>query len=214
MTIYQAIVLDFDNVILESVDVKTKAFAQLFYVYPQHIEEIIRYHLNNKGVSRFDKFRYIYKHILKEPLTEERFQQLCDDFSKIVYNQVLKCPFVPGAKEFLKHYHSEYDLYVVSATPQDEIQSIVSALGIAPYFKGVFGSPTKKGEHIGRIIGEHGYKPMNVLVIGDSNSDYEAAHATDCDFIGRVPPGEPNCFEGLPAVRAVVQDLTQAREHL
>ena len=214
MTIYQAIVLDFDNVILESVDEKTKAFAQLFDGYPQHVEEIIRYHLNNKGVSRFDKFRYIYEHILKEPLTEERFQQLCDDFSRIVYDQVLKCPFVLGAKEFLKCHYLECNLYIVSATPQEEIQSIASALDIASYFKGVFGSPTKKGEHIRRIIAEHRYNPKNVLVIGDSNSDYEAARAANSDFIGRVPQGESNCFEGLSKVRAVVQDLTQVEEYL
>lgn len=214
MTIYQAIILDFDNVILESVDIKTEAFAELFADYPQQLEKIIRFHLNNKGVSRFDKFRYIYQHILKEPLTEERFQQLCDDFSRIVYEQVLKCPFVPGTKEFLKRYHLGYDLYIVSATPQEEIQSIVSALDIASYFKGVFGSPTKKGEHIRQIIAEHGYNPKNVLVIGDSNSDYEAACAVGCDFIGRVPQGESNCFEGLSEVRAVVQDLTQMEEYL
>jgi len=214
MTSYQAVILDFDNVILESVDAKTKAFAELFADYPQYVEEIIHFHIDNGGMSRFDKFRYIYKHIMKKPLTEARFQQLCDDFSRIVYHRVLESPFVPGIEEFLKYHHTRHDLYVVSATPEEEIRSIVVALDLMPYFKGVFGSPTKKGEHATRIIVSRGYDPKAVLFIGDARSDYEASRTAGCDFIGRVPQNGPNRFEGLPKIRAIIQDFTEIEVYL
>ena len=49
---WSAIVFDFDGVILESLDIKTRAFAALFDGFPDHTEQIAGYHLNNLGVSR------------------------------------------------------------------------------------------------------------------------------------------------------------------
>ena len=59
------IILDFDGVILESVSVKTEAFRTLFSFAPEYVEEIVKFHKDNGGMSRFDKFRYIFDHILK-----------------------------------------------------------------------------------------------------------------------------------------------------
>lgn len=61
-----AIFFDFDGVILESVDIKGWAFGKLFENYPQHVDEIVAFHFANGGMSRFDKFRYIYKKYLKK----------------------------------------------------------------------------------------------------------------------------------------------------
>ena len=41
------IIFDFDGVILESVEIKTQAFAKLFSNYPLYIDEIISHHRNN-----------------------------------------------------------------------------------------------------------------------------------------------------------------------
>ena len=52
----KAIVFDFDGVILESVDIKTKAFIKLYENYPPKIkEEVKRYHLKHLGISRYEK---------------------------------------------------------------------------------------------------------------------------------------------------------------
>ncbi|HXW99392.1 MAG TPA: HAD family hydrolase, partial [Methanomicrobiales archaeon] len=67
------LILDFDGVVLESVGVKTAAFRTLFSFVPAHVDKIVEYHRRNTGVSRFDKFRYIYREILKDPLSEEQF---------------------------------------------------------------------------------------------------------------------------------------------
>ena len=48
------IFFDFDGVIVESVDIKTKAFAMLFEHEGRDIaNRVIDYHLKNSGVSRF-----------------------------------------------------------------------------------------------------------------------------------------------------------------
>ena len=81
------IIFDFDGVILESVSVKTEAFRKLFSFAPEHIDEIIQYHKDNGGMSRYDKFRYIYKSILREDLTQQKFEELSEKFADIVFNE-------------------------------------------------------------------------------------------------------------------------------
>ena len=63
----KAIIFDFDGVIADSNNIKTDAFVKLFEGYPSNIKEMIRmFHLQNGGMSRFDKFRYIYANIINE----------------------------------------------------------------------------------------------------------------------------------------------------
>ena len=47
-----ALLFDFDGVILESADIKTDAFRELFADQPAHVEEIVALHQRYGGVSR------------------------------------------------------------------------------------------------------------------------------------------------------------------
>ena len=114
----QAIIFDFDGVILESMDIKGWAFGKLFEQPPEHVEAIVVFHHDHGGMSRFEKFRYIYREILKQPLDEKEFRRLCDEFSRLVYERVLACPYVPGAREFLEKHYQTVPLFVVSGTPR------------------------------------------------------------------------------------------------
>ena len=56
------IFFDFDGVILDSVDCKTQAFEKMYSKYGNDIaKKVKKYHLNNGGVSRFEKFRFWHK---------------------------------------------------------------------------------------------------------------------------------------------------------
>ena len=51
----EAIIFDFDGVLVESVDVKTRAFASLYEKYGQKVvAQVEDYHLNNGGIARFE----------------------------------------------------------------------------------------------------------------------------------------------------------------
>lgn len=190
-----AIFLDFDGVILESVDIKGWAFGKLFEDYPQHVDEIVAFHHANGGMSRFDKFRFIYKEMLKEPLPNKKFELLCDHFSKLVYKRVLKCDFVPGALEFLKKYHNIFHMFIISGTPHEEINRIVVEKGLSGFFEGVFGSPATKSYWAQKIIKEKKWDANRILFIGDAMSDYRAAFENNITFVARVTDGK-DIFEG------------------
>jgi len=204
---FSTIILDFDGVILESVSVKTDAFRELFSSEPDHVGEIVEFHIKNGGMSRFDKFRYIYAHILHRELTDAQFRQLSDRFAGLVFENVIKTPFVPGAHEFLQANYRRFPLYVVSATPEDELLEIVEKRGLSGFFRGVFGAPKKKTDHIRQILATTGSRNADTVFIGDAINDFRAAEAAGIRFIGRVRPGDQDCFTGNPAVEHTISTL-------
>lgn len=113
----RAIIFDFDGVIVESADIKTRAFAAVFRSYPEHVQAIVNFHLRYVGMTRYEKFRLIYRDILREPLTEGRMEALSRDFSVCVFDAIVQCELVAGAQEFLAEYGRQILLFVVSAKP-------------------------------------------------------------------------------------------------
>src|SRR3990167_7613814 len=97
----KAILFDFDGVIVNSNEVKTKAFQELFKDYPSHIERITEYHLRTGGISRYIKVRYIFEEIFLQELSEADLQKMCDRYSALVKNKVVHCAYIKGAIELL-----------------------------------------------------------------------------------------------------------------
>jgi HAD superfamily hydrolase (TIGR01549 family) len=201
------IILDFDGVLLESVGVKTEAFRKLFSFLPEHVDEIVDYHRKNAGVSRFDKFRYIYREILGETLSDDQFAWLSERYADLVVDGVVNAPFVPGAREFLERYSRKIPIFIVSATPQEELISILRRRDLSSHFKKVYGAPMTKKQAIGEILKESGSDPDRALFVGDSLNDYHAAREAGIPFAGRIRPGEPDLFRGRDGVVAVVRDM-------
>lgn len=182
----KAIIFDFDGVILESAAIKTSAFADVVCDYPKdQADEFVKYHMSHMGISRHVKFRYFIENILKEEYSEEKEKELARKFSDIVYNKVMVCDFVPGAKEFLERNYQKYACYIASGTPEDEMQSIIKGRGLERYFYNVYGTPAKKEEIIDIIMRDHNYSNEDVAFVGDANTDRKAAQSRDLLFIGR-----------------------------
>ena len=60
------IVFDFDGVVLDSVEIKTNAFAEIYSEYGSEIvSKVVEYHKRNGGLSRFEKFKYYHKFFWK-----------------------------------------------------------------------------------------------------------------------------------------------------
>ena len=206
------LVLDFDGVILESADIKTRAFRELFSCYPGHVGAIVAYHEANTGLSRFEKFRHIYRDILGKPLRAEEERVLGDRFSSLVLKEVMRCPFVPGAMEFLRRHSVQRSLFVASGTPEGELRQIVESRGLVSLFRGVYGSPSGKPEILNGILASTQTNRERALFIGDGLSDYMAAKAVGIPFIGRTAPHKSKLFEGLDV--PVVADLFELDRRL
>ncbi len=100
----RAIIFDFDGVILDSVEIKTRAFARLFEAHgPEVVRQAVGHHLAHGGISRFRNFQHIHEDILHRPLSEAESQQLGERFSELVFDEVVKAAWIPGVPEATKH---------------------------------------------------------------------------------------------------------------
>jgi len=200
----RAVIFDLDGVIIESAEIKTKAFEVLFADYPDRLPEIISYHQKNGGISRYLKFRYFYEKILGQELSAQEEAELGERFSQIAMRQVLEAPFVPGAIEFLTQNKNRYHFFVASGTPEDELQNILNNRQLTPFFLEVHGTPKDKTDIIEDILNRYAFQRKEAVFIGDAESDRAAAERTGILFIARLT-GENH---QLKDCRWKVNDLT------
>jgi HAD superfamily hydrolase (TIGR01549 family) len=183
-------------------DVKSEAFAQLFEEFGNDIVmKVIDHHVKNGGISRYKKIQYYYSDFLNKEISQEKVNQIAQQFSDLVVKKVIESEWVKGAKDFLEKYYKKLDLYVVSGTPDGELDLIIKKRGMKKYFKGVYGSPDTKPTIARKIIRENNYLYQNILYIGDSLSDYYDAKKAGINFLGRVKQGmESNFPKNTPII--------------
>lgn len=181
----RAIAFDFDGVILESADVKTEAFVELFADWPEHRTRIRDYHLQHVSLSRYAKFEWIYRELLRRPLVDEENASLGRRFSELVLSKILACPLVPGVPERLEELRRHFALYIVSGTPSEELLWIVNRRGLTGIFSGVYGYPPEKPHLLRTIMQEQNLQPSEAIYVGDTFGDYEAARTIGMAFVAR-----------------------------
>lgn len=181
----RVIILDFDGTIIESVGIKDAAFYELFKGFSEHIDKIMAYHLSHNATIRFEKFEFIYRNILKQPYDPTIREDLSRWFSDLVFNKIVECPFVKGAMEFLEHFVGILPLYIVSMSPEEELNRILYARGLTRFFRGIYSSNYKKPTAIKDILKREGIQANEAILIGDANEDFLAARDTGVFFLGR-----------------------------
>jgi phosphoglycolate phosphatase-like HAD superfamily hydrolase len=201
------VIFDFDGVIVESEEIKTRAFAAL---YREHgadvVAAIVEHHQANGGISRRKKIRWCHRTQLGIEPDEPALDLLCQRFSALVEDEVVASDWVAGAEQALRNLHGRLPLFVVSGTPHDELCRIFARRQLSHWFVEVWGSPREKPEIIEDILSRHQYDRRRVLFVGDSAADLRAARATGLRFLGRLADGQLSPFPpGTPAIT----DLTQ-----
>jgi phosphoglycolate phosphatase-like HAD superfamily hydrolase len=178
------IFFDFDGVVLDSVDVKTKAFMQLYSEFGEKmVNAVKKHHLENGGMSRYEKFSFYHKNFLGVEISEEEIDFLAEKFSTLVVQKVIESDPIPGSLDFIDKFYKLYNMFIVSGTPQKEIRQIANSLRLTKKMKGIFGSPKKKESHVEDIIKLNNYNRSDCLFIGDAKADHKAAVANDTRFL-------------------------------
>ncbi len=210
MSKFKAIIFDYDGVISDSLDVKTEAFAEMYRPYGVDIEKkVVDHHESNGGVSRFEKFRIYHRDYLGEEINDEKVNELAERFSALVLEKVVQAKYVPGVMEFISNYHSSYDLFISTGTPEEEIREILKRKNIKRYFREVFGSPEKKTNHVRKIINKYRYNPSEMIFVGDAPTDRDAARENGLTFIGRYTTAEE-----IKKEKYLVQDFKDFNKYI
>lgn len=205
----QAVFFDFDGVLVDSTKLKTQAFYILFEEYPiEAVEEIVAYHRQHGGVSRVLKIRYAFESILKLPPGDNQLSELASRYEELVVQQVISAPWIAGARQALETLVATCPLFLISGTPQAELQHIIGNRSMSHYFKEVLGSPITKIEHLHNLLHGYSLQPERCVFVGDAHTDMHAAECHGIPFIGiqgeyQFPKGtrvEPDCVQLIEAL--------------
>lgn len=188
---YKTIVFDCDGVVLDSNIVKTEAYfrtAKNLGATDAQAQALVEYHVKLGGISRYHKFDYYLKEILKKPATEKAIQDLLDEFGRELEVGLMECEMAKGLQK-LRDATSDSNWLILSGGDQQELRTLFDKRTLDDGEKlstlfdgGIYGSPDNKDEVLAREKSSGNIK-LPALFIGDSKYDFEAADRAGLDFI-------------------------------
>ncbi len=184
---YKVILWDFDGVLMDSNSTRDFGFEKVLANYPKEsVDQLMVFHRKNGGLSRYVKFRYFFENILNQRVTDEEIIELSNEFS-IIMKSLLMNPqlIIEDSMNFVKlQFKKGMRMHIVSGSDQEELRYLCKELQIARYFISIHGSPTPKNQLVKDLIEANGYIKKEVVLIGDSINDFEAAEANNIGFSG------------------------------
>ncbi|MBN2141001.1 MAG: HAD family hydrolase [Desulfovibrionaceae bacterium] len=199
---FAAYIFDFDGVLADSLEVKTRAFAALFEPFGDSVcRAVVEHHRGHGGMPRAEKFRLYYREFLGRTISDVELDDLCGRFSQMVIDEVAACPEIPGARDFLERRCATAACFVDSAVPDQEIRDIVRRRGLDGFFAQVLGSSRSKVENLRLILAGHGLSAARCLFFGDALSDWRAARDCGVSFVGIAPGPDAALVKAVPGLR-------------
>ena len=178
---YSHLFFDCDGVILNSNKIKTDAFYKLALNFGElQAQKLVNHHLENGGISRYEKIKFFQKNILKNT-NIKLYQELVDNYGKILKEKLIKAEISKGVFK-IKQFFPNSKITVVSGSDQNELRWLFKEKRIDHLFNnGIFGSPKNKIEILEEIFS--GFKgEEKSIFIGDSKYDFEVSKFFKIDF--------------------------------
>lgn len=184
----KCLVFDCDGVILDSVPVKTRAFARLAEPYGEEASDrFVMFHTVHGGVSRYKKFEWFFREILDREITPAESEEWGRRFAEYALDEVRRCELIPGIAPVLERWRGKLPLYVCSGAPHEELNFILKERGLDSCFTGIYGSPPSKAKLLAMIVDKACVLPDEVLMVGDASTDRNAAEEVGTLFYGTGP---------------------------
>ena len=182
---YKSMVFDCDGVVLNSNVVKTEAYfrtAKNLGATDDQAQALVDYHVKLGGISRYHKFDWYVREVLKKPVTDAAIKALLDGFSQELTMGLMQCNLAKGIFD-LREATPNAKWSILSGGDQQEIRALFAKRKIAHLFDGgLFGSPDNKDEVLAREK-SNGNLQFPALFLGDAKYDFEAASRAGLDFI-------------------------------
>lgn len=183
----KVIVFDFDGVLVDSNALKYNAFFKLFPdLQSQKIVKEVMQEIGDR--TRFKILSEIMRRLGKPSAEiEDLTLKYAGLYSEMVQREILEKGFIPGALETLKNLSGSYNLYINSSTPEIALREILARLNLNRFLKASYGriaEENPKESNLRKIIAAENVKGEEVLMVGDTEADCEAAQNCGCRFIG------------------------------
>ena len=182
---YKTLVFDCDGVVLNSNQLKIQAYYDVaikFGASETQAKLLVAHHVKLGGISRYPKFEYFLREIMKQAVTEETVNRLLSSFTVEVKRLLMDCEVARDLMS-LRQMTPDAKWMIISGGDQAELREIFAQRNLTDFFDaGIFGSPDNKEQILAREIARDNLvKPA--LFIGNSRYDYQASTQAGLDFV-------------------------------
>jgi phosphoglycolate phosphatase len=207
MAIVRCVAFDFDGTLVRSNAIKRRSFYDVAAETPGAGEILDDLFAADFEGNRYDLFLEISKRLVSERSPEQHRREgarLAAAYGEMCRTRIASCEEVPGAMAALKTLDQHgISAFIVSATPEKDLQPIVRDRGYDRFLTAVFGGPTEKIKHLNDILVIQDISAAELVMIGDGGDDQAAAKSVQCRFIGIANSGNTT----LPEADCMLDDL-------
>ncbi len=183
------IAFDFDGVIVDSTRIKSHIFLDLFRESPG-FSAVVQYEKENHSLPRRKKIEDVLR-LLPQDFSTGQVEKLVLEYGQRLQQPLAAAPLVKGLLEFLGELsRNNLKLFIVSSAPVAEIEVFLKRNHLEDFFEKIFDAATPKPQALREILTRQGIAKEEILFIGDSLSDYQAALETPCPFVAVNPFSE------------------------
>jgi len=180
-------IFDCDGVLLDSNFFKISAIEETFFELGFQ-DEFIKWASGefkaNFGMTRLKHFQNFQKNsgIFDKKIDDHILYQAMDIYTDKVLKLYKSSKIIEPTKKYIEALSYKENLYVVSASNQDELRIILPKKYSMFNVKNIFGGPISKHQNVKKI--SMGNEDRDIFMYGDSIKDAEAAISNNISFIG------------------------------
>ena len=178
------IIFDCDGVILNSNQLKTKAYYKAaFPSYGHELASLLTTYLtNNTGKPRGHFIDYFLKNIVPPDISGLGYEELLNAVTQEIHKGLMECEISPCLFQ-LREKTPNIKWLVASGGVELELREVFRNRSLYNLFDGgIYGGPKSKHKIISSLIKEN-HLEFPALFLGDSKYDYEVANRANLDFL-------------------------------
>ena len=181
----QAVIFDFDGTLVDSNDIKKKAFYSVTKNIDGADSLLDKILSTPESGDRYDIFTTLSKKLKLVSNISVDSSKLSHLYTQLCENEISRARELLGVSEALNQLNKlGIKLFISSATPESTLRKIIDVRGWSGIFDTVLGAPSKKIEHVKKISAQNNFVMSDIVYVGDSAVDRETAILAGCHFIG------------------------------
>ena len=193
----RCIVFDFDGTLVVSNHIKRQTFYEVTYSYDPSGTTVTRILQNFPNKDRYGIFREIArecedgKQIPQNQRPENLAAQWAEAYTIRCEQAISICEEIPGTFKTLQWiFQQNIPIFINSRTPTSTLQRIIASRSFNQFITDIYGAPASKSENLRKIQERIKIPSHEILMVGDSEDDRQAALEIGCHFVGVILEGE------------------------
>jgi len=203
-----SIVFDFDGTLVDSNDIKLQTFYEVTKAYDPTGSTVTRVLKQFPNKDRYGIFQELARELLTKNLAidavnlESLATKWAEAYTIRCEKAIENCEEVPGTSATLKWISGQnIPIFINSRTPTITLKRLVTLRSLHSYISEIYGAPASKSQNLRQIQNQTQAEPKEILFVGDSEDDREAAVDVGCYFVGVILREKPRFLHPLPEPR-------------